>query len=86
MRSKLKLDLHFQVSECIKLLQTSSTLPIQRARMRIRITIPVEDGQKLKDKILENVEKVEEDKMGEQQWETVSLMNTLFCCSILIYE
>jgi len=64
-----------QVSECIKLLQTGSTLPIQRARMRVKVTMPVDDGNKLREKLIEGAEKVEEDKMGEQQWEAVMLID-----------
>lgn len=38
-----------QVSECIKLLQAESSLPIQRARMRIKVSIPI--NTELKDKV-----------------------------------
>ncbi|KAH9177016.1 Shwachman-Bodian-diamond syndrome protein [Lactarius sanguifluus] len=32
-----------QVSECIKMLQSDSTLPIERAKMRIRVVVPAAD-------------------------------------------
>lgn len=67
----LKID--GQVSECIKLLQSDSTLPIQRARMRVKVTMPSEDGKRIRKRILEGAEKVETDAMGDQQWEAVSL-------------
>ncbi|QRV76127.1 shwachman-bodian-diamond syndrome protein [Ceratobasidium sp. AG-Ba] len=63
-----------QVLECIKHLQSHSTLPIQRARMRIRITMPSEDGKRLKDKVLESAEKVEDDVWGDE-WEVTMLID-----------
>ncbi|KAK0446468.1 Shwachman-Bodian-diamond syndrome protein-domain-containing protein [Desarmillaria tabescens] len=56
-----------QVSECIKLIQSNSTLPIQRARMRVRVTIPPADGKRLREKILEGAEK--------DEWEVVMLID-----------
>jgi ribosome maturation protein SDO1 len=61
-----------QALECIKLLQASSTLPIQRARMRVRITMPTKDGKRLKDQVVANADKVEEDDFGSEEWEVVS--------------
>ncbi|ETW87662.1 hypothetical protein HETIRDRAFT_305676 [Heterobasidion irregulare TC 32-1] len=59
-----------QVSECIKLLQSDSTLPIQRARMRVRATLPAADAPKLRAQILACAETVErEDAPAEQQQE-----------------
>jgi ribosome maturation protein SDO1 len=72
-----------QVSECIKLLQTESNLPIQRAHMRIRVTVPAADGQRLRDDIIKAGEKVEHEESSEQNWEVVrcyqfvSITNTL---------
>lgn len=60
-----------QVSECIRMLQTSSNLPIQRARMRVRVTMPTADGKRLKEKMTEGAEKIEEDIMGQDEWEVV---------------
>ncbi|KAI0693633.1 SBDS protein C-terminal domain-containing protein [Cytidiella melzeri] len=64
-----------QVSQCIKLLQTESELPIQRARMRVRVTMPTADGKKLREKIVEGAETVEVDEMGQQEWEAVMLID-----------
>ncbi len=60
-----------QVSECIKLLQTESKLPIQRARMRIKVSVPVAKKESLKEQILEGAEKVEVDETGQNDWEVV---------------
>jgi ribosome maturation protein SDO1 len=70
-----------QVSECIKLLQTESKLPIQRARMRIRLTLPAADGTRLRQQVLDAAEKVERDETSEETWEIVrvsALPLTLF--------
>ncbi|KAF7320136.1 Shwachman-bodian-diamond syndrome protein [Mycena kentingensis (nom. inval.)] len=64
-----------QVSACIKQLQSDSTLPIQRSRMRVRVTMPTSDGKRLKEKIVEGAEKVEEDEMGQNEWEVVMLID-----------
>jgi len=64
-----------QVLDCIKLLQTNSTLPIQRARMRVRITMPLKDGKRLKEKILGIAEKVEEDDWSGDDWETILVID-----------
>ncbi|KAJ3997902.1 Shwachman-Bodian-diamond syndrome protein, partial [Lentinula boryana] len=64
-----------QVSDCIKILQSDSTLPIQRARMRVRVTMPIADGKRLRDEILEGSEKVEEDEMGQNEWEVIMLID-----------
>lgn len=61
-----------QVSECIKLLQTNSKLPIQRARMRVRVSLPVADVEKVKPKVLEGADSVEKDEQGADEWEAVS--------------
>jgi ribosome maturation protein SDO1 len=61
-----------QAGECIKLLQSDSNLPIQRARMRIRVTIPSIDEQKLREKVLGSAEKIERDEMKAEDWEVVS--------------
>ena len=64
-----------QVSECIKLLQSNSNLPIQRARMRVRVAMPTADGKKLREKIIEGAETVEEDEMGQNEWEAILLID-----------
>lgn len=42
--------------------------------MRIRLTMPSKDGKKLKDKIIEKTESVEEDEWGDE-WELVALID-----------
>jgi ribosome maturation protein SDO1 len=61
-----------QALEAIKILTSSSSLSIQRARMRVRLTMPTKDGKRLKEKILAMAEIVEEDDMGSSEWEVVS--------------
>lgn len=65
-----------QVSECIKLLQTESKLPIQRARMRVLVKIPVADADRLRSQVLECAESVERDDKGAEEWETVRTIVT----------
>lgn len=67
----------YQALDLIKVLQASNTLPIARARMRVRITMPSKDGKRLKDKLLALVSKVEDDDWGEE-WELVRPF--LVCC------
>ncbi|KAG6837221.1 hypothetical protein H0H93_013089 [Arthromyces matolae] len=64
-----------QVSECIKQLQSDSTLPIQRARMRVRVTMPTADSKRLREKIVEGAEKVEDDETGQEEWEVIMLID-----------
>ncbi|KAG8882809.1 hypothetical protein FRB97_007743 [Tulasnella sp. 331] len=64
-----------QVLECIKLLQSNSTLPIQRARMRVRVTMPMKDGKRLKDAVLETAEKVEENDFAGDEWEAIMVID-----------
>ncbi|PPQ95653.1 hypothetical protein CVT26_008682 [Gymnopilus dilepis] len=64
-----------QVSECIKLLQSESNLPIQRARMRIKLSLPVADADRLREKIVELAEKVESDETGDSDREITMLID-----------
>jgi ribosome maturation protein SDO1 len=64
-----------QVTECIKLLQSDSKLPIQRARMRIRVTMPNADGERLREKVLGGAEKVEKDEVTAGNWEIIMLID-----------
>ncbi|KAG6918696.1 hypothetical protein DXG01_012514 [Tephrocybe rancida] len=64
-----------QVSECIKQLQSDSNLPIQRARMRVRVTMPTADSKRLREKIIEGAEKVEDDETGQEDWEVIMLID-----------
>lgn len=69
-------DAVLQVSECLKLLQTGSKLPIQRARMRVSVSIPKGDADRLREQVLACAEKVERDEMGEE-WVTVRTTHLL---------
>ncbi|KAF8665113.1 hypothetical protein AX16_000580 [Volvariella volvacea WC 439] len=64
-----------QVSECLKLIQQESKLPIQRARMRIKVTIPASDVEKLKPKIVDGADKVESEETRAEDWEVVLLID-----------
>ncbi|SRR5258708_6389057 len=64
-----------QVLDCIKLLQDKSTLPIRRSKMRVRVTMPTKDGKRLKEKMIEGAEKVEDEDWGQDEWEVVSSNN-----------
>ncbi|KAF9454933.1 Shwachman-Bodian-diamond syndrome protein [Macrolepiota fuliginosa MF-IS2] len=64
-----------QVSECIKSLQSESNLPIQRARMRVRVTVPTADSQRLRDDIVKHGEKVEHEETHEQEWDVTMLID-----------
>lgn len=63
-----------QILAAIKQLQEAKTIPIARARMRIRLTMPSKDGKRLKDKIIEKTDSVEEDEWGDE-WELVALID-----------
>ena len=55
--------------------------------MRVRVTMPTAVGKRLREKILEGAEKVEDDEMGNEEWEVVRLSSSpsplgtmLTCC------
>jgi ribosome maturation protein SDO1 len=60
-----------QALDLIKALGDGSILPVQRVRMRVRITMPSKDGKRVKDKVLALVDEVEEEDTGAE-WEAVS--------------
>lgn len=63
-----------QALDLIKTLSAEdSILPVQRVRMRVRISMPAKDGKRVKEKILAMVEEVEEEDTGAE-WEAVSFM------------
>ncbi|KAK2461737.1 hypothetical protein APHAL10511_006200 [Amanita phalloides] len=64
-----------QVAECIKLLQSNSKLPIQRARMRVRVFMPTEDIDRLREKLFEGAEIIESEEKGQTDWEGVLLID-----------
>lgn len=43
--------------------------------MRIRVTLTKDEGKLLREKVLEGAETIEEDKEGEEDWETVRLFH-----------
>ena len=53
-------------------------MPIQKARMRIKVSLPVADAELLRDRILEGAEKVEHDETIQEDWEAVCLQNMLW--------
>jgi len=64
-----------QMSACVKQIQEQTKLPIQRARMRLRITLPASTEESIRAKVLEGVDKVEEQNTGEQDWQAVILVD-----------
>lgn len=76
-------DAHFSVNpnknakvqalEVIKLLQSSGTLPIERAQMKIRLDIPQKEGKKIKDKLIKVINKVESEEYNATSLEIVFL-------------
>lgn len=64
-----------QMSACVKQIQEQTKLPIQRARMRLRITLPASTEESFRAKVLEGVDKVEEQNAGEQDWQAVILVD-----------
>ncbi|WVR08348.1 SBDS family rRNA metabolism protein [Kwoniella sp. DSM 27419] len=63
-----------QALDLIKKLSEGDTIPIRRARMRVRITMPGKDAKRVKDKVLAEAEEVEEDEMGAE-WEAILQIN-----------
>ncbi|TKY88075.1 hypothetical protein EX895_003171 [Sporisorium graminicola] len=63
-----------QALDVIRLLQEKQTIPIERARMRVRITMPNKDGKKLKDKLLPLTDKVEDEDWSDE-WELIAFID-----------
>ena len=61
-----------QALECIHLIQEKSKLPIERTRMRVRVTAPTEAAKRIKEQVQTGADTIEVDEMGEKEWETVS--------------
>lgn len=71
-----------------QLSQPDSVLPVERVRMRVRITMPAKDAKRIKDKLMELVEETEEEEM-DAEWETVSYaspseLTSRLCVSTLL--
>ncbi|KAL5534687.1 hypothetical protein ACEPAG_1151 [Sanghuangporus baumii] len=58
-----------QALVAIKMLTQSAKLPVQRARMRVRVTIPAADVERLESKIKEGAEAVEDTEARNELWE-----------------
>jgi len=57
------------------MLQSDSTLPIERAKMRIRVTVPAADISGLRGRLLEGVDKLEHEETKED-WSGVGELAT----------
>ncbi|KAI9460192.1 SBDS protein C-terminal domain-containing protein [Lactarius psammicola] len=64
----------YSVSECIKMLQSDSTLPIERAKMRIRVIVPATDIDGLRERLLDGVDKLEHEETGDE-WSGTMLID-----------
>lgn len=74
-------DAHFSVNstknakqqalDVIKILQSSGTLPIERAEMRIRVEIPQKDAKRIKEKVLKLIKKMEKEEFDSTALEIV---------------
>ncbi|PVF96292.1 putative Shwachman-Bodian-diamond syndrome protein [Serendipita vermifera] len=64
-----------QTGECIRLIQSNSKLPIQRARMRIKVVIANEQSEAVREEVFTSAEKVEEEVKGETEWEATLLID-----------
>ena len=63
-----------QAVEVIRLLQEKKTMPIERAKMRVRITMPNKDGKKMKEKFTALVDDVEDEDWNQELVEISSLL------------
>ncbi|WFD44519.1 hypothetical protein MPSI1_003187 [Malassezia psittaci] len=59
-----------QSLEVLKLLQAKDVIPIQRARMRVRVSMPPKEGKRLKDKIVAMFEDIEDEDYSDE-WELI---------------
>ncbi len=57
----------------IKLLQTSGTLPIGRAEMKIKLEVPQKEAKRLKEKIHKLIKSVESEEFNATSLEIVRL-------------
>lgn len=80
-------DVHFSVNttknakqqalEVIKLLQSSGTLPIERAEMRIRIEIPQKEAKKVREKVHKLMKKIETEEFTDSSLDIVSFQKEI---------
>jgi len=64
-----------QMSACVKQIQDQTKLPIQRARMRLRVTLPASADEAIREKIIQDADRVEQQTTGEQDWQAVILVD-----------
>lgn len=62
-----------QAIEVIKLLQSSGTLPIERAEMKVRLEIPMKEAKKLKEKLHKLIKKFESEEFTASSLEIVKI-------------
>ena len=63
-----------QSLDVIRAIQAAKTLPLERARMRVRVTMPAKEGKKVKEKVMPHVEKVE-DEDWDDDWELIATID-----------
>ncbi|KAJ2233080.1 hypothetical protein IWW45_004464 [Coemansia sp. RSA 485] len=84
MIEKAMADIHYSVNtnrsakqqalDVIKQIQDQKTLPISRAQMRIRVTMPGKDAKRLKDKLSALISSTEDEEKGEE-YELICLID-----------
>ncbi|KAJ2784388.1 hypothetical protein GGI15_002283, partial [Coemansia interrupta] len=84
MIEKAMADIHYSVNpnrsakqqalDVIKMIQEQGTMPIARAQMRIRVTMPGKDAKRIRDKLNALVGTVEDEDKGEE-YELVCLID-----------
>jgi ribosome maturation protein SDO1 len=77
-------DLHYNVSsgknskqhamDVIKLLQEEQSIPISRANMKVRISLPTREGKRLKEKIVLQMLSLESDDYGNSECSFVGII------------
>jgi ribosome maturation protein SDO1 len=66
-------DLSLKLSACIKQIRENTKLPIQRERMRLRVTLPASASEAMRQRVLQGVDKLEEVQVTEQDWKAVRI-------------
>lgn len=64
-----------QALEVIKLLQSSGTLPIERAQMKVRLDIPQKDAKRLKEKLHKLINKIEGEEFNATSLEIMCVID-----------
>ena len=74
--------MYVQALEVIKILQ--ETIPLQRASMRLRVTLPAREARHVRDKILPHLT-VQQEEWGSDQLCIVSAILLDMYCSMFIF-